>query len=71
MDSGPRCPACVQLLRYLCRYGEDPRLCAAYADYLVSGDARALEVAHEAAPVDLIARARAHVVALGLAQYAG
>jgi len=70
-NSGPHCRACYQMLKYMCRSGESADLCRAFGDYATTGNTRALELAHEVATPQLLERAKAHVVGLGLAFRSG
>ncbi len=66
------CPPCLETLRELCHLGRglsDPGrradLCRAYEGYLATADDRFVDMAAAAAPPELLAQARARLVASG------
>lgn len=66
-----RCTPCWHLLKAVCTYGQDARLCEAFLRYDATGDPTAVETVLTLAPPAVIRQAKMHVVALGLAVEAG
>lgn len=62
------CLPCWHLLKAACTYGHDDRLCTAFLEYDATGNPAVLDTVMTVASPETLRQARAHVVALGLAQ---
>lgn len=65
------CRPCWTLLKAVCTYGHDARLCEAFLEYDRTGSPAALDTVMALASPEVLQQARAHVVALGLAREKG